>query len=660
MSCSCTTIPSSTSGQGAREAARTVAAAAEYSAKAISDDPPSKNVNEGIGARSVAANVAHVAAKYEVGGEEAAKEHANMLSASEKGEELAVKKAAKVKQNLKRLMKKGATKAAFSVAQNTTGQGSLTQHEVSLLAATAGAKRASASLVKTFVKSAAHAAAKAARAAAIKSYNPPEKQRAAVVSAVKNAVKVIMKPVREMITTTAEEATKSAILKYPARCESTLCYKKITLSTAARARIHDAAANAAHTVASITVKTEHNADILAKVKKAANAAIHPVVVTEVKELTAKAAAQSHVVSTKQKVTEEIAKAAAKSAANGVAKDALSISKEIVNAVAKEAMAKKVKGKDPAEHSSKEGNMDEEDMSLITKEAIASDVKDALDHQGHTKGAGAEAEEASSKAAAKRAILDEVHRASNAASKEAAAKGETKSGQAAAANSAASKTIMMGRAVQKVVKGITMKARDEPDAKVHVEVVKGDVPDGESMANNSSDTSAISEGNLHGNSTTGQQVLEAIQLRDGKTKNAPAKVSHLQALIQNAAQDAAEHAVHKIAKLDLIVSSGAAKKAAYKDAKAAAKKTVLVEVHKMATSAAKSAKKAVKAKGMDFKAQSKAASKAANQAAKHVLTIAKKLQHDVVRDAASKGVRHMKQKLSLRAKQAAAEVEHETK
>merc|ERR1712216_335388 len=185
--------------------------------------------------------------------------------------------------------------------------------------------------------------------------------------------------------------------RYPAHCESTLCYKSLALSSSAKSQMRAAATKAA-VAASATMKMHSEPDVLAKVKKAANDAVHPLVIVEVKELTAKAAAQSHVTSTKQKVTQEIAKAAAKSAAKSVAHDAVKVSKEIARVAAEDAVRTAVQkiGSKHVASSPSQVQMDQEDMTLITKEAIASDVKDALDHQGHTNGVDAESEEMGSK------------------------------------------------------------------------------------------------------------------------------------------------------------------------------------------------------------------------------------------------------------------------
>jgi hypothetical protein len=253
-------------------------------------------------------------------------------------------------------------------------------------------------------------------------------------------------------------------------------------------------------------------------------------------------------------------------------------------------------------------------------------------------------------------LDEVQRASSSASNEAAAKGEDKNSQVAAANNAASNAIMMGRAVQKVVKGITMKAKDEPSVTVKATPTMVS-PDGEGVLNSTSIVVSVKRETPSPSDvvpdTPGQQLLEAVLPIPPKSrKRSPAKVSHLQVLIRNAAQQAAESSVVNMAKQELIVSPDDVKKAAFKAAKTAAKKTVLAEVHQMATHAAHKAKEAIKSKGKDVKAQSDAAAAAASQAAKHVLSIAKSIEDDVVKGAAEQGVQHMLRVLKEKAKEKA--------
>merc|ERR1719231_2054356 len=205
---------------------------------------------------------------------------------------------------------------------------------------------------------------------------------------------------------------------------------------------------------------------------------------------------------------------------------------------------------------------------------------------------------------------------------------------------------MGRDVQNVVQGITKQiARDDkPSVKVHVTPVIAS-PDGEGsgeVRNSTRSNSSVP----NGTHTAGQQVLEAVQKRYGKKSTA--KMNHFQGLIQEAAQSAAEGAVQRLAKMEIIVTPHILQKKAHEAAQAAAKRTILAEVHKMAATAAKQAKEALRSKGADLDAQSDAASGAASQAATKVLTMANAMQQDVVKEAVRAGVKHMQRILDKRA------------
>merc|ERR1712216_849193 len=100
---------------------------------------------------------------------------------------------------------------------------------------------------------------------------------------------------------------------------------------------------------------------------------------------------------------------------------------------------------------------------VSAKKLATDVKHALDENDDS-GKHAEAQERDAKAAAKQAIMKEVHRAASSASNEAAAKGKTKKDQTDAANKAASDVMKKGRKVQKVVKRITEKKATEKKAR----------------------------------------------------------------------------------------------------------------------------------------------------------------------------------------------------
>jgi len=238
--CECREAQSGGTG-GAKRAAIAVADAAQDSADSITVNPPSKNLNEGIGAQSAAAAAAAAAAKF--GGGDRASAEGGVMSQeqAEKAkiqEERALKQAKKSKEQLRSIMSKGAHKAAFAVAANTTHAPVDVQHEETLLAAKTGAKRSSADMVTSVVKLAAIAASKAAKVDAIRRQLDHKAQHHRVTAAAKAAVKGVIQPIMAMINEVAKEAAAHAIERYPTT-ESLL--SSFALSPKAQQEIHHTA-----------------------------------------------------------------------------------------------------------------------------------------------------------------------------------------------------------------------------------------------------------------------------------------------------------------------------------------------------------------------------------------------------------------------------------
>jgi hypothetical protein len=605
----------------ALEAAKAVAGAASNTADVYVTN---KRASSESGAQSVAEAAVKAAAKYGVKGNTALLHSADTAKAAAE-EEKAVKQAQKQKAALQLLMRKGADALALKTAKNTTMHDAATQRTETLLAATAGAKESSADMVQDMVKLVAVAASKTARAKALAAADGEDHVHTDVTAAAKAAVRAVMKPIMQMIATVAKDATEAALSKFPPKTA-------LTLSEKAKADIHKTAATAAETEAKKMVTKQDKAALLSHVEKEATDATQPTVMGYVKELASKAALQSRSRSEQQHMAEAQVMGVAKVSAGHVAQKALDDSKKIIHRATKDAVEAAITDAASQRMS---------DKGATTEKAIATDVKQAMDH-------AARHGEKAAKAAAKQAIMKEVQRASSAARKEAAAKGKTIKSQAHAANKAATEAMKKGRRVQKVVKGITkrevskvkVKVRQSQPVARQTKVAAVNPPsrtEGGSMLQESALDSHSHAPEQHRTSkeppkaapTPGTLVLEAIEQMHGKKK----MVSHLENRLQRAAQAAAENAAHKVAKQ----GSAKAKAAARQAAKLAAKSAVLSEVRAAATIAAQRAKEALKYR--DVESQASAASAAASQAAQHVLAIAKRIVHKVAKTAADKVLKH---------------------
>jgi len=607
--CKCRTNDSGGFGGNARAVAQAVAGAAQNTADVITKEPPSKNINEAIGAQSAAAAAANEAEKYGGAGQTDAEIdaalHESAIQKAKEQELAAISEADKMKRQMQQLMTAGAFKEAVRTAKHTTTADSVTQQSETLVAATTGAKQSSTKLVRSVVKSLAHAATKVAMEQALVHKKANATASADVSAAVKEAVRAAIDPISSLIDAVAQNATEVAIELYPSFDTST----GSELSDEAVADIRESATSGAESEAELKATKMDKRSLLKDVKAAARKVANPKVLSYVKHLAAKAAVHSRARSLDKNATMQVAMDAAKLAAEHVSQKALNTSADIIDTAAEEAVEKAITDAAAARMGS-DGE--------TTTHTIASDVKDALDKADTT---GQD-----SKQSAKEAVLKAVHRASSAASKEAAEKGESKESQAKAADEAAKATLQRGRTVQRVVDNIP---------NVDVKVTPAEDPAPASTKVNSTtlvevlheaDDAASPDTTKDKAPSNGDLVLETIEKRG--------QVSHLQHRLETAAQTAAETAAQEAATR----GSSEALTAARKAARLATKSAVLSEVQEAATIAAQHAKNALHDR--DLKKQTDAASAAASQAAKRVLKIARGIVEDVAQTAARTAMNHM--------------------
>lgn len=509
-------------------------------------------------------------------------------------EERAIKQAQISRQQLRSIMSHGAVESALLVASNTTHESVKIQHEETLLAATTGAKKASADMVTKLVKLAAIAASKAAKVEAYKKQVSHKKQHQRVTAAAKAAVSSVIKPIMTMITEVAQEATDHAIQRYPS---SEALLSSFALSPEAQEDVRSVASPAADAEAMRLAHKENKEALLNDVEKATSLATEPKVLHFVKELAAKAATHSRSNSLAHNMTKDAAINTARTAAAEVASEALNMGKQIIRHESEKAVERAIIHHDTV------GD------GKTSKEKVAKDVKNALDRGGH-------ATESAAKQTAKEAIMKNVHRNAAGAADEAKEKGKSQENQAKAGSNAAADGLRKGRQVQKVI--------DRPE--VNVKVVDSDAqltPDGEPASKVDSNPDKM-----------GEMVLDTIESDMGKQK-----VSHLQLQLEKSAVKAAESAADAAAKG--LKGFIATKEAAREAARLAAKGTVLAEVKDAATLAAQKAKARLMDKGV--KDQEEGASAAASQAAKHVLKMAKGIMDKVATQAANKALKEQLKK-----------------
>jgi hypothetical protein len=537
-----------------------------HTANAIIDNPTNHG-SAGVGAHKTAA--AAISSAKKLGGDvDTSKLQAAVRRAKHRAH--MAKAAASRLADLRRAMEHAADKAAYAEASkpfhSVQEQHSAT-FKAAKLAATTGE---AAKLIKSTTVTAMKHAEAVAKAAAL----AKKKSSHIRIAAMAKAAQVAQRDIQRKIAKMAQEVAKIATAK---ACKKFAVHR---LSAQEKHAIWKLAMTAARKAADAMLsKNKDRKALIATAQKAATVATQAQILKYVTKLTNRLTSAAMKSALKHRHNLAQSKATAVRVAGLAAHKALNVLKAIVRHAA-------IKAVDEALHKA----------TLDNKAALAKKVKTAIDKTHSEKAA---------KSAAKLAIMKSVREASNKARKEAEEKGKTKKKQAEAAQKAAAAALHRGRGVQKVVKGVTT-ARSIPVVRVKVSNVKA----APAVTKAAAPSAAQAKGSATTVKSAGTMVLEAVEKQG--TKGLPAKktTSHLEALVQSAAHQAARRAAR---------AHGAS---AHRAAKVAAKKAVLSVVRTAAAMAALKTKQSLK--GKSVKAQQMAAAAAATAAAKNVLSIAKKI------------------------------------